>query len=113
MHKKSGHASAAEESFPFCSVPTRDLNGQVQRTSDYFPSFTRKARQDRGLQGAIDRSGKQGITRARIVLRPGLVLPYSKELRPLRSNVLNNMDVSGTIGAILTQKRGEIYSIPP
>ena len=37
-----------------------------------------------------------------------MVLPYSKELRPL-----NDMDVSGTIGAILTQKRKEIYSIPP
>src|SRR6478672_11887261 len=53
----------------------------------------------------------QGITR--IVLRPGLVLPYSKELRPLGPTLLNDMDVSGTIGAILTQKRKEVYSIPP
>jgi hypothetical protein len=28
---------------------TRDLNGNVQRTSDYFPS--QKASQDRGLHG--------------------------------------------------------------
>jgi CBS domain-containing protein len=48
----------------------------------------------------------------KIVLRPGLILPYFKFAAvSAAKNFLDDMDVSGTIGAILSQKSKDIFSI--
>jgi CBS domain-containing protein len=47
------------------------------------------------------------------VLRPKPELPYVRLLRIGSLNFPNNMDVSGTIGAILSQKSSDIFSISP
>jgi CBS domain-containing protein len=48
----------------------------------------------------------------KIVLRRGLILPYFKVAAvSAAKNFLDDMDVSGTIGAILSQKSKDIFSI--